>query len=219
MCFSATASFSAAAVCGAIGIVTARRAAKADLMLAVVPIVFSLHQALEGVVWLTKAAGCGHNAGYGFAVIAFCLWPIYVPVASWRSESDARLRAFMLAFALPGAVVSAAAAWVLFRGLDVNFASNQIQYLLTTHYPIIFDYIYAACVAGPFFLSRNIYLRAFGGLILLFFVLSTALFNPARYSVWCFFAAASSIVLYFFVAARSGSARGRPEREIKPQKI
>jgi hypothetical protein len=219
MCFSATASFSAAAVCGAVGIATVRRAGKADLMLAVIPLVFSLHQALEGVVWLTKAAGCGRDAGYGFAVVAFCLWPVYVPVASWYSESDTRLRAFMLAFAIPGAVVSAAAAWVLFRGLDINFTPNQIQYLPTTHYPLIFDYIYAACVIGPIFLSRSIYLRAFGSLVLLFFIFSTALFNPARYSVWCFFAAASSIVLYFFITSRSGAAGGRPARKIEPRKI
>ena len=188
-------------------------------MLAVIPMVFLLHQALEGVVWLTKATGCGRDAGYGFAVIGFCLWPVYVPVAAWCSESDARLRAFMLAFAFPGAVVTVAAAWVLFRGLEINFATNQIQYLPTTRYPLVFDYVYAACVIGPFFLHRNIYLRTFGGLILLFFGLSTTMFNPARYSVWCFFAAVSSIVLYFFVVSRSRAGRGRRARETEPQKI
>ena len=49
MCFSATASFSAAAVCGAIGVLTVRRASKPDLMLAFIPVIFALHQALEGV--------------------------------------------------------------------------------------------------------------------------------------------------------------------------
>ena len=225
MCFSAPASFSAAAVCAGIGVLTVRRAGKVDLMLAFIPIIFSLQQALEGFVWLTKAAGCGRDAGYGFAIIAFCLWPLYVPVATWRSETNAGLRTSMLSFAVPGTVVAATAAWVLFVGLKIDFATNKIQYLPTTRYPLIFDYLYAICVIGPFLLHRNIYLRIFGCLILVFFGLSTLLFNPARYSVWCFFAAISSIVLYFFVASRNGPARGRSApapgeaQEIEPQKV
>jgi hypothetical protein len=225
MCFSAPASFSAAAVCAAIGIVTVRRARNADLMLAFIPIIFSLQQALEGFVWMTRAAGCGRDAGYAFAIIAFCLWPLYVPLANWLSETGARLRALMLPFAILGAVVAIPAAAVLIAGLKIDFATNKIQYLPTTRYPLIFDYLYAASVTGPFLLRRNIFLRIFGGLILAFFGLSTLLFNPARYSVWCFFAAASSVVLYFFVASRNGSARDRsppgPDEahEIEPQKV
>ncbi len=197
---------------------TVRRAGKTDLMLAGIPIIFSLQQVLEGVVWLTKGAGCGRDAGYCFVIIAFCLWPLYVPVATWRSEADPRQRAYMLSFAPPGAAVAAAAAWVLFVGLKIDFATNKIQYLPTTRYPLIFDYLYAICVTGPLLLHRNIYLRFFGILILVFFGLSTLLFNPARYSVWCFFAAISSIVLYFFVASRS-SAAPRDAPQIEPRKV
>ena len=59
MCFSATASFSAAAVCGAIGVLTVRRASRPDLMLALIPVIFALHQAFEGVVWLTRRTRTG----------------------------------------------------------------------------------------------------------------------------------------------------------------
>ena len=204
MCFSATASFSAAAVCGAIGVLTVRRASRPDLMLAFIPVIFALHQALEGVVWLTDAEGWwGRCAGYDFAIIAFCLWPLYVPVAAWLSETDPRRRRFMLGFLVLGAVVVAGAAWVLHAGLSIDFTTNQIRYLPAKRYPLIFDYIYAATVTGPLLLHRNNYLRIFGCLILVFFVASILLFNPARYSVWCFFAAISSIILYLFVASRS----------------
>lgn len=225
MCFSATASFSAAAVCAGLGVMTVRRASSADLMLAFIPIIFSLHQALEGVVWLTDAEGWGRCSGYGFAIIAFCLWPLYVPVAAWRSESDARRRTLMLCFAVLGAVIVTGAAWVLYPGLKIDFATNKIQYLPARRYPLIFDYLYTICVTGPFLLHRNIYLRIFGCLILVFFAVSIVLFNPARYSVWCFFAAVSSIVLYLFAASRNRSTQGRgaPEPrqapEIEPQKI
>jgi hypothetical protein len=225
MCFSAPASFTAAAVCAGIGGMALWRASKPDRMLAFIPIIFSLQQALEGFVWLTKAEGCGRYAGFSFAVIAFCFWPLYVPVATWRSETNSRRRALMLSFSVLGAVIAAAAAWVLFAGLIIDFATNQIRYLPTTRYPLIFDDLYAVCVVAPFLLYRNVYLRIFGCLILVFFGTSTLLFNPARYSVWCFFAAVSSIVLYFSIASRNGSARGsstpvpRETPRTEPQKV
>ena len=92
---------------------------------------------------------------------------------------------------------------MLHAGLTIDFTTNQIRYLPAKRYPLIFDYIYAAAVTGPLLLHRNNYLRIFGCLILAFFVASILLFNPARYSVWCFFAAISSIILYLFVASRS----------------
>jgi hypothetical protein len=79
--------------------------------------------------------------------------------------------------------------------------------ILSQRYPLVFDYLYAACVTGPLLLHRSIYLRIFGCLIRLFFGVSILVFNPARYSVWCFFAAVCSIVLYLFVASRNGLGR------------
>jgi hypothetical protein len=60
MCFSATASFSAAVVIGSVGIVTLRAAAvKHDyriLALAALPLLFALQQVVEGLLWLDLAA-------------------------------------------------------------------------------------------------------------------------------------------------------------------
>jgi hypothetical protein len=206
MCFSATASFSASAVCAAIGVMTLRRSSKPDLLLAFIPIIFSAHQALEGAVWLTRAGGWGQCAGYSFALVAFCLWPVYIPVAAWLSESDVCRRRIMLSFLPLGAVVATGAAWVLHSGLTIDFAANHIEYLPKRRYSLIFDYLYAISAVAPLLLYRNIYLRFFGCLILGFFGVSTLLFNPVRYSVWCFFASVSSIVLYFFIESRNRAA-------------
>ena len=210
MCFSAAASFSAAAICGGIGAAALRRAGKPDLMLAAIPMIFAAHQALEGAVWLTEGEGWGRCAGYSFASIAFCFWPVYTPLAARLSKSSARRRMWMLPFLVLGVVVAVAAASVLYAGLKIDFAAHHIKYIPGRRYPLIFDYLYAAAVVGPLLLCRSIYLRIFGGSILAFFGLSTLLFNPARYSVWCFFAAASSIVLYLFIVSRSASPQGRP---------
>jgi hypothetical protein len=213
MCFSAAASFSAAAVCGGTGALTFRRAKKPDLMLAFIPVIFALHQALEGFVWLTGAAGIGRCAGYSFATVAFCLWPLYVPLAAWRSEASARRRAFMLVFLGLGVLIAAAAASVLHSGLTIDFATHHIQYLPGRRYPLIFDYLYAIAVSGPLLLHSNKYIKLFGCLILAFFAVSTLIFNPARYSVWCFFAAGSSAVLYFFIVSRLNQPERPPASE------
>ncbi len=211
MCFSAAASFSAAAVCGVIGAAALRRARKPDLMLAAIPLIFGAHQALEGAVWLTEAEGWGRCAGYGFAGIAFCFWPVYTPLAAWLSEPDGSRRSWMLPFLVLGVAVAILAASVLYAGLKIDFAAHHIKYVPGRRYPLIFDYLYAAAVVGPLLLSRSIFLRIFGGLILAFFGVSTTLFNPARYSVWCFFAAISSAVLYFFIVSRNASATVQPD--------
>jgi|SRR5208337_3354923 len=210
MCFSATASFSAAAVCGGIGAAALRCASRRDLMLAFIPAIFGLHQGLEGAEWLTGGEGWGRCAGYSFASIAFCLWPAYIPLEAWLSETSFRRRTWMLPFLVLGVVVAIATASVLHSGLKIDFAAHHIRYLPGRRYPLIFDYLYAIAVVGPLILSRNVYLRIFGGPILAFFAVSTLVFNPARYSVWCFFAGASSIVLYFFIASRAKHQEGAP---------
>ena len=169
--------------------------------------IFGAHQALEGVVWLTEGEASGRCAGYSFAIIAFCLWPIYIPLAARLSECDATRRKLMLPFLVLGVVVSLAAASVLHSGLSIDFAAQHIKYLPGRRYPPVFDYLYAAAVVGPLLLHRSAYIELFGCLIAAFFAVSLLVFNPARYSVWCFFAAASSIVLYFFVATPKRAVR------------
>ncbi|MGO9545184.1 MAG: DUF6629 family protein [Rhodomicrobium sp.] len=209
MCFSATASFTAAAICGGIGAAALRQANGRDLMLAFIPVIFGAHQALEGAVWLTAGEGLGRCAGYSFASVAFCLWPVYIPWAARRSECNARRRTLMLPFLVLGVVVAVAAASVLHSGLKIDFAAHHIKYLPGRRYPLIFDYLYAAAVVGPILLHRSMYVKGFGCLIAAFFAVSLLVFNPARYSVWCFFAAASSIVLYFFAVSRNSRERGQ----------
>ena len=70
MCFSATASFTAAAIVGSIGAVTLWKAARlrdrALLPIAAFPVLFALQQTVEGLLWLelarTAPSGmCGHS--------------------------------------------------------------------------------------------------------------------------------------------------------------
>jgi hypothetical protein len=68
-------------------------------------------------------------------------------------------------------------------------------------------------VSGQPLLHGSKYVKIFGCLILAFFAVSTPIFNPAHYSVWCFFAAGSSVVLYFFIAAPLNQPERPPASE------
>ena len=221
MCFSATASFSASAVCAVVGVLALGRARRSDRLLAATPLVFAAHQAIEGYVWLTHAAGCGLYAAYTFTIVAFCLWPLYVPAATWFSETDPGRRKIILAFGGLGVFMGADAAWTLTSGITIDFASNQISYFPKGLYYRIFDYVYLACVVGPFFVHRNVYIKAFGGIVVAFFAIAVVFFNPARFSVWCFFAAFSSLIIYLFVVSRDAapSERDYDRSTVGPAKI
>ncbi len=55
MCFSAQASFGASAVLGIMGIYALRKAKQQERFLAMVPLLFAIQQACEGIVWVTYA--------------------------------------------------------------------------------------------------------------------------------------------------------------------
>ncbi|HMK90088.1 MAG TPA: DUF6629 family protein [Methylocystis sp.] len=210
MCFSAAASFSAGAFCVVIGSKSLLRAQRSDLALAAIPIIFGVHQSLEGLVWLSRGEGLGQLAGYVFAFIAFCLWPVYVPVASWLSETESWRRRLVELVGGLGFGISLFAAQVLWWGLVIDPSGAQVRYLPTTSYREIYDYYYALCTIGPLLLHRSPPIKVFGGLVLLFFCVTLLYLDQARYSVWCFFAALCSGATAIHVAAKAADLGAPP---------
>ena len=94
MCFSATASFTAAAVVGSIGIATLWKAAarrdRAVLPIAAFPILFAAQQAVEGLLWLDLArpepGACRPFLTHAFLGYAEVFWPVFAPLAAWSIE-------------------------------------------------------------------------------------------------------------------------------------
>jgi len=97
MCFSATASFLAAGVTGAIAIATIARArGPRELPLAAAPLFFAVQQGLEGLLWLHLTATPPHWASipltYSFLLLAQVFWPIYAPLTVWLVEPSPQRR-------------------------------------------------------------------------------------------------------------------------------
>ena len=212
MCFSASASFGLGAVCVTVGVATLQRAREPDLMIAALPLLLGAHQMIEGVVWVTHAQGLGFVAAYAFIIVAVCFWPLYLPLAVWLSETDPRRRRIIVVLGAAGLFLDANAAITLAQGVDVDFASHHIAYELRAPRLIVFDYIYLGCAVAPLFVHSSAYMMAFGVLALLFFALSVVYFTPARYSVWCFFGALSSAIVWFFVTSRGAVRAGQTRR-------
>jgi len=209
MCFSATASFTAASLVGTAGLFTVSRAADArDLPLAGVPLLFGVQQAIEGALWLTLPhpadAGLALLFANGFAFIALVLWPVYAPAAAALAEDDSKRRA-LIWWLMPLGV-----AFALYSGLDIArhpyhavLAPHSLCYINNSPYPTFALGIYVPATCGGFLLSTHRALRVFGVVVTAGLAASLAFFLADVVSVWCFFAAGASVALLFHFHQRA----------------
>lgn len=207
MCFSATASFSVAAATAAVGIATVRHARRRrELPLALIPLLFAAQQAVEGVVWLqldgandppTLAA-----LSFIFLLFAKVLWPAYIAPVVLLVEPDRRRRYALAVLALVGAGVAidlligliGQPATATIRGHSIAYSDLSAP---ASGFP--WDAIpYLLCTGLPLFLSSHRAIRTFGVAVMLGFAIAALIYLTALVSVWCFFAAAVSTLLYFY---------------------
>ena len=208
MCFSATASFTTAALTGAVGVAAISRTTRVrEIPIAAMPLVFAAQQAAEGALWL----GFSHSwsastmlfAANFFVLIALAFWPIWSPLALGSIELERWRRGAMLAL-LP--VGLALAAYSTRSVLEYPFAASVVRhslcYISRETYPTAAVPAYMLCTIAPWFLSSESPLRKVGGITAIGAAASLAFFYASFVSVWCFFAAAASIGIYAFFHQR-----------------
>ena len=203
MCFSATASFAVGALTAVIGIAALRHVtSRHELPLAIVPLLFAAQQMLEGLVWLRlEPGGNGQVSGLAFCFLVFAkvVWPVYAAVAVLLIEPVQRRRLILGGIAVLGGLLSAyLLADLLSEPLSASIQGHHIVYgsgvaaLSWQHLPYLF------CTCAPMFISSHRVIRLFGAAVLIGFAVSAAAYLAAFVSVWCFFAAANSTLLYFY---------------------
>jgi len=201
MCFSATASFSAGAILAGLGILTLRRVQRPqDRALAGIPLLFALQQALEGVVWLSlhgTTPGLLGIATQTYSLFSHVLWPIYVPAAVWLAEPAGRQRRALSLFLLGGVLVGI----FLMYGMVANpivaiQVGHHVDYESPHFYLTVVLVLYLAATTMSAIFSSHRVVRLFGFLLLV--SAGAAYFAYSRWfiSVWCFFAAVLSAVIY-----------------------
>lgn len=206
MCFSAPASFGVASVLGLAGAGAISKVSEPrEIPLASVPLAFAAQQAIEGALWLTL----GNEAlsrwalplANAFMFMALVVWPLWPPIAAILVERERRRRLAMIVILLVAIPLSArglSGMWT--HAYEACVAQNSIAYGNGLPYLPRQFAGYVLCTCFPFLLSSHSTLRWFGAIVLTGLILSAALYTYAYVSVWCFFAAAGSVMIYLHFA-------------------
>ena len=207
MCFSATASFSAGAVLLGIGAFTLKAAHRpCEWPFAAVPLLFAIQQLIEGVIWLTFGADApllNTVMTYAYSFFSHVLWPVYLPVAVLMIEPPSGRRRTLTALVLAGSAVATYLLYVLVASPVVSRPTGQHVEYDSPHFfaaAVMMLYLVSTTVSPLLSTLRGV--QVFGALALLSFGAAYYFYATWFISVWCFFAALLSIVIYLHFAWR-----------------
>ena len=203
MCFSPTASFIASGVIGTIGLATLRQVREPrTLLFAAVPLLFAFHQLCEGFVWLGLEGRIGKLAldhvAFLFMIYAQGILPLLMPIAVVLMEPAGWRRRTILVLASIGAIacvwdIVGLVAWPSRTFIQCH--SIAYRNPLTGNFLISCLYILATC--GALLLSTHRVVRWYGLLNVIGLSITELVREFAFASVWCFYAATLSVMLYW----------------------
>lgn len=201
MCFSATASFITASVTGVVGILALSRVNNArEIPLAMVPVFFAAQQVIEGSLWLNLPSDPHGPVATAltltFLLFAEVLWPMYAPITIWLVEPSARRRHLMLIFIATGLIVSLYLLWwILTHSHSAAIVADHIDYVTEDRHSDVLGVAYLAATCFPMLFSSRRTVTMLGVIVLVGSATAYVFYWEAFTSVWCFFAAAASIVI------------------------
>lgn len=213
MCFSANASFTAAVVIGAVGLYALSQAKTLPWrLLALVPIIFALQQAVEGGVWLTfdwglTAKPIHEILIYIFYIIATMVWPVYLPIVIYKLEkNDKRKRGIAWLRLISFFYLFAIIFYLTTHGVRADTHSGHITYAPLWEKPydtalqIALHIVYLILTIGALALS------SVPGMIWITLTLIVATIVAYIFywfsfaSVWCYFGAIISLLILLIIS-------------------
>jgi len=207
MCFSAEASFAGGVIISAIGIATVTKVHKpSQIVFASIPLFFGIQQIVEGTLWLTipmsDYVGLQKTATYIFLIMADFLWPTMIPLSVLLMEEKMKKKQILFVLLGMGITLSLYYAFCLFnftvtpeiQGYHVYYNSTFPKFLSMPAFAI-----YLIVTITPLFIS-SIKRTHLMGFLMFFSCLVTAIFfTQYLTSVWCFFAALISGVIFWIL--------------------
>jgi hypothetical protein len=207
MCFSAEASFAGGVIISAIGVATVTKVHKSSqLVFASIPLFFGVQQFTEGILWLTLPnpdyVTIRKFSTYLFLIMAEVLWPMMIPLSVLFMEENQKKKKLLLGFLLLGVCLSAyyATCLILFNvnpeimGYHIHYHTNAPQ-----TFAILTFAIYLAVTITPLFISSIRKTHLLGVLMFLSCAVTVVFFKQFLTSVWCFFAALMSGVIFWIL--------------------
>lgn len=209
MCFSAAANFVGSTALGAIGVVTLSKVKhRRELLFASLPILFAVHQFIEGFVWLgldgILSPAVAHDMGAAFMLYAQGLLPFLLPFSVKLFEPTAKSRRRMMPFVILGGATTLYILWALTAfPIEVYVKGNSIVYInqATNNTAVAVLYVIATC--GSLFLSKIRVMVLFGAANLAILLIVMEYKRYAFTSLWCAYAAIASVIIlaYFWKSA------------------
>jgi hypothetical protein len=206
MCFSATANFVGSTALAGIGVVTLTKVKhRRELLFASLPILFAVHQFIEGFVWLgldgILSPAVTHDMGAAFMLYAQGLLPFLLPLSVLLFEPDGKGRRRMLPFLAIGTATTLYILWALTAfPTEVFVRANSIVYInqATNNTAVAIFYVIATC--GSLFFSEVKAMVLFGWANLAILLIVMAFKRYAFTSLWCAYAAIASVIIlaYFW---------------------
>jgi hypothetical protein len=206
MCFSLEASFISGSVLAVVGVAAIKKTHTIpQAMFAGFPLLFSFQQFSEGFVWLsitnTEYSSWLKPSATIFLTIAEVIWPTWISLSLLLLEKQ-KINKIILSFLFGiGVIVS--------TYLGLNLLTNTIK-VEETNYHIyynfgvpdtiiqVFSILYFLAAVLPLFISSINIKKTLpiGLLIFLSYLVSKIYFENYVLSVWCFFAALISVLVY-----------------------
>jgi hypothetical protein len=209
MCFSAAANFVGSGVLGAVGVATlAKVKHRREVLFAALPVLFAIHQFIEGFVWLgldgILSPVVAHDMGAAFMLYAQGLLPFLLPLSVLLFEPNAKNRRRMLPFLVLGAGTTLYILWALTAyPLQLYIRGNSIVYInqATNNTAVAVLYVIATC--GSLFFSKIRMMVVFGGANLAILLIVMEYKRYAFTSLWCAYAAIASLIIlaYFWTSS------------------
>lgn len=202
MCFSARISFLASGLLLAIGVATLRLVKEnRQYMFAMMPLLFSIQQAIEGIVWLTQGnPSMIHTwAVYAFSIFALIIWPTWIPMSVFLLENNSNKKKIIGGLTLLGIAISLYFLNNFIKeGVSVKEISSHLyyQFKLPDYVQWYTSGLYLIATIGPLFVSSISHMWILGIIFLASYFITFALWKLWLFSVWCFFVAILSIMIY-----------------------
>jgi hypothetical protein len=200
MCFSPEADLIGGFIVSGVGIDALRHVRhKRDIALAALPVLFGVHQMIEAFVWWGLVdrvpATLEELATWVYLTIAFAL-PLLVPSAIMTFEPDQGRRLRVVPFVVLGGLVTAVLLIELYSGpVTTEIVGRTIAYDVHLSFGGLLTALYVAATCGPLLLSSNLRVRVFGVLNLTAVTVLAWLTATRVISLWCAWAAVTSLVI------------------------
>jgi hypothetical protein len=203
MCFSATASFTASAILLMCGIAALTRAKEKQRLLALMPILFSIQQFIEGTIWQSLMAGqSAQMAIYAYLTFVYIVWPNWPALAitqmTTKSSEKMNLRLPLMA----GIVTSCIALAAFFvTEPQAAITCSHIAYRADLPRWLLLpgSALYLFATLAPFFISSIAHMWIIGVVLGLSYVATILFYQVAVTSVWCFFGALLSVFIFIIL--------------------